>query len=288
MNHLSLERGVGVHPTAIIEPGAAIADDAVIGPYCHIGPEAVIGSGCYLHSHVAVHGRTTLGRSNRVWPFATLGGDPQDLKFKGESSELIIGDHNDIRECVTIHKGTANDEALTRVGDHNLIMAYAHIGHDTVIGDHCVIANAVQLAGHILIEDHVNVGGATAIHHFVTIGQYAYIGGMTRIVHDVPPFMSLEGNPARVRGLNSVGLKRHGFTDETERALRDAWKRLFKTTADRKPLQTHRACRELAKQHPDCWEVHRLIDFLRRMSQSKNGRWRERLRRDDRWTNPVR
>lgn len=278
-----------IHSSAIVEPGAELARDVVVGPFCHVGSRAKIGPGTRLISHVAVHGDTTLGASNNVWPFAVLGADPQDLKYAGEESKLVIGDHNDIRESVTIHKGTAADAGVTCVGDHNLIMAYAHIGHDCVLGNHIIITNAVQLAGHIIIEDHAAVGGATAVHHFVTIGQYAYVGGMTRVVHDVPPFMFVEGNPSRVRGINTIGLKRHGFAEETEEHLKDAWRRLFKKTNQPNGVgDSTQGLASLEAEYADDWAVKALVEALRRSAAGVFGRYRETLRRDHRYSNPVR
>ncbi|MFW6032997.1 MAG: acyl-ACP--UDP-N-acetylglucosamine O-acyltransferase, partial [Phycisphaeraceae bacterium] len=270
---------------SVIEPGAELADDVVVGPFCHVGPKVKIGPGTRLVSHIAIHGRTTIGSGNTIWPHTLLGGDPQDLKFAGEDSELIIGDHNDIRENVTIHRGTAVGGNVTRVGDHNLIMAYVHVGHDCLIGSHIVIANAVQLAGHILIEDHANIGGGAAVHHFVTICRYAFIGGMTRIVQDVPPFMVVEGIPARVRKVNTVLLKRHHFEDQHVAALKDAFRRLFGNG------DTHSRARQLEtleRDYPEDWCVRTLVDSLRKSGEGVYGRHREALRGDNRYSNPVR
>lgn len=278
-----------IHPTAVIEPGAEVADDATVGPFCHVGARARIGAGCRLISHVCVFGRTTLGSHNTVWPHAVLGGDPQDLKFRGEDTELIIGDHNDIRECVTIHKGTDADEGVTRVGDHNLLMAYVHVGHDSIIGSHCVIANTVQLAGHVLIEDHANIGGATALHHFVTVSQYAFVGGMSRITHDVPPFLVVEGNPARPRKVNTMLLKRHDFPDEQVHHLKRAFRLLYGTGEDDSFTgNSARHLDELDERYPDDWCIQRLVQTLRRSAAGTYGRHREAARRDNRYTNPVR
>jgi UDP-N-acetylglucosamine acyltransferase len=278
-----------IHPTSVIAEGAELAEDVVVGPFCYVGPAVRIGVGTKLTSHVSVYGRTTLGENNTVWPQVTLGGDPQDLKFHGEDSQLIIGDYNDIRENVTIHKGTENDQGKTIVGDHNLIMAYVHLGHDCVVGSHVVIANSVQLAGHIHIEDFASIGGATAIHHFVTVGQYAYIGGMTRIVADVPPFMIVEGNPSRVRGVNAIGLKRHGFDEAAEEGLKIAWRRLYRGSYDGQSVgKTSDALATLIEQHPDDPCINRLVQFIQRSQQGVHGRYREGLRRDDRYSNPVR
>lgn len=277
-----------IHPSSVVEPGAQIADDAVVGPFCRVGPRSTLGPGTKLVSHVCVLGRTTLGTGNTVWPFATLGADPQDLKYKGEDSELVIGDHNDIRENVTIHKGTRNDENVTRVGNHNLIMAYAHLGHDSVVGNHTIISNAVQFAGHVHLADHAIVGGATACHHFVTIGQYAYVGGMTRIVSDVPPFMIAEGNPSRIRGVNAIGLKRQGFSSEDEQRLKHAWKLVFKKASEDGGGASSTALTELEAMYPGDWMIEALIDAIRRSAQGTHGRYREGLRKDNRFTNPVR
>lgn len=277
-----------IHPSSVVEPGARIADDVVVGPFCRVGPRSTLGAGTRLVSHVCVLGRTTLGKGNTVWPFTTLGADPQDLKFKGEDSELIIGDHNDIRENVTIHKGTHNDQGATRVGDHNLIMAYAHLGHDCVVGSHTIISNGVQFAGHVHLSDHGIVGGATACHHFVTIGQYAYVGGMTRIVADVPPFMIAEGNPSRIRGVNAIGLKRHGFSPDDEARLKHAWKLLFKRASEDEGGASSAALGELETLYDGDWMVQALIEAIRRSAQGTHGRYREGLRKDNRFTNPVR
>ncbi len=277
-----------IHTSSVVEAGATIADDVVVGPFCRVGPRATLGSGTRLVSHVCVLGRTTLGAGNTVWPFATLGADPQDLKFKGEDSELVIGDHNDIRENVTIHKGTLNDRGATIVGDHNLIMAYSHLGHDCVVGNHTVICNGVQFAGHVHINDHATVGGATACHHFVTIGQYAYVGGMTRVVTDVPPFMIAEGNPSRIRGINAIGLKRHGFSPDSEKRLKHAWKLLFKRASEDEGGSSNAALDELETLYNGDWMVKALIDAVRASTDGSHGRYREGQRTDNRFTNPVR
>ena len=277
-----------IHPTTVIEEGAELADDVTVGPFCHIGPQVSIGHGTQLMSHVAVHGHTTLGAHNRVWPFATVGADPQDLKYQGEASELIVGDHNDIRECATLHRGTASDQNVTRIGSHNLIMNYAHVGHDCILGNHILITNGVQLAGHILVEDHAAIGGATAVHHFVTIGQYSYVGGMTRIVHDVPPFMFVEGNPARVRGVNVIGLRRHTFPEATEEHLKDAWRRLYKRTTQPNGVgDSAAALAQLEKEYANDWCIRSLIEAIRRSEAGVYGRYREGLRKDNRYSNPV-
>ncbi len=277
-----------IHPSSVVEDGATIAEDAVIGPFCRVGPRATLGAGTRLVSHACVLGRTALGEGNTVWPFTTLGADPQDLKFKGEDSELIIGDHNDLRENVTIHKGTRNDHGTTIVGNHNLIMAYAHLGHDCVVGNHTIICNGVQFAGHVHLNDHATVGGATACHHFVTIGQHAYLGGMTRIVSDVPPFMIAEGNPSRIRGVNAMGMRRHGFSSEDEQKIKHIWKVLFKRASENGGGAVGSVLDELEAESNGNWMVKVLIDAVRRSAEGPHGRYREGLRKDNRFTNPVR
>jgi len=276
-----------IHPLAIVDPQATLADDVRIGPFCTVGGKVTLGPGTRLISHVAVMGRTTLGESNTVWPNAVLGGDPQDLKFGGEDSQLVIGDHNEIRESVTIHKGTANDHGLTRVGDHNLIMAYAHLGHDCILGNHCVIANTVQFAGHVVVENHVVVGGGAAVHHYTTLGQHAFIGGFTRCINDIPPFMIAEGNPYTVRGVNSVGLARRGFSPDTLAALKDAWKRLYKGKNNGTPGNTAAALEALEDAYPHDACILALAAHIRRSAEGTYGRYREGLRHDKPRTNPT-
>jgi len=279
-----------IHPTAVVEDGAVLQDGVVIGPMCTVGAHARLGSGTRLVSHVAVLGRTTLGKDNVVWPQTVLGGDPQDLKYRGEPTTLEIGDSNDIRECVTMNLGTENGGGLTRVGDNNLVMAYSHVGHDCIIGSHCILANSLQLAGHILIEDHANIGGATAIHHYVTVGQYSFVGGMTRVVHDVPPFMIVEGNPSRVRGVNIIGMRRHQVADENIDALKRAWRLLYKNTPGENGIvhTTAEAIDQVEQDFGDDEYVDTLLKAIRNASIGMHGRHRESSRSDNRYTNPVR
>jgi UDP-N-acetylglucosamine acyltransferase len=277
-----------IHPTAIVERGATLGEGVTIGPFCHVGPSVTIGDGTELRSNVCVYGRTSIGRQCVVWPGAVLGGDPQDLKFAGEDSRLTIGDRNEIREHVTIHKGTDADTGLTSIGNDNLIMAYAHIAHDCVIGNHVIITNTVQLAGHVLIEDHAAVGGASAVHHFVTIGAYAFVAGMTRVVHDVPPFMFVEGNPAKARAVNSVAVQRHKLGADALRALKHAWRLLYKNLAEGEGIgQTSAALAELKSTYPDQPQVRRVVASVERSIAGTYGRYRESLRRDEKLKNPV-
>ncbi len=280
-----------IHPTAIIEPGARVGESVRIGPYCHIGPRVEIGAGSRLVGNVTVLGRTTIGKGNTIWPYAVLGADPQDLKYHGEPTELRIGDNNEIRETVTIHPGTDNGGGVTRVGNENLLMVGVHVAHDCVVEDHVILGNAVHLAGHVYIHNHAVVSGATGIHHYVTIGPYAFIGGMTRLVHDVPPFLIVEGNPSKVRGVNVIGMNRHRFEADTIQHLKDAYRRLFRGGGSRDKaggapnMSESIAELEANDEQDEC--VQMLIQFIRRSSIGLHGRYRESERTDQRLGNPV-
>jgi UDP-N-acetylglucosamine acyltransferase len=220
-----------VHRTAIVEDGARLADDAVVGPYCCVGAEVELGPGVRLEAHVVVAGRTRVGEGTRVFPFASIGHQPQDMKFKGEKSELVIGRHNVIRENVTMNPGTEGGGLITSVGDHCLFMAGAHVAHDCRLGDHVIMVNNTLLGGHVEVGDHAIVGGLSAVHQFVRIGKHAMIGGMTGVEQDVIPFGLVTGNRASLVGLNLVGLKRRGFEREEIARLRSAYAELFGATA---------------------------------------------------------
>ena len=216
---------MSIHPTAIVQQGARIPESCTIGPYCTIGPNVVLGERCELVSHVILDGHLTMGDDNRVFSFACLGIAPQDLKYKGEPTQLVIGDKNDIREYVTISRGTSGGGGITRVGSGCLIMAYTHIGHDSVIGNGVILANAATLAGHVTVEDYAVVGALNPVHQFCTIGTHAYIGGGTTITQDVLPYSltSIERNN-HAYGINKVGLERKGFTREEIKQLRAAYR----------------------------------------------------------------
>lgn len=219
-----------IHPTAIIADGANIHPSVQIGPYCVIGEHVTLGEGCALHSHVVIDGRTTIGKHNTIFPFASLGTQPQDLKYHGEESTLTIGDHNVIREQVTMNPGTQGGGMVTAVGNHCLFMMATHVAHDCRIGDHVILANNATLAGHVQVGDHVVIGGLAAVHQFVRIGEHAMIGGMSGVDHDVIPFGSVMGERASLAGLNLIGLKRRGFERDDIHAIRGAYKALFDTT----------------------------------------------------------
>ncbi|MFH1046382.1 MAG: acyl-ACP--UDP-N-acetylglucosamine O-acyltransferase [Candidatus Omnitrophota bacterium] len=215
-----------IQSTAQISPGAQIADDAEIGHYAIIGPEVKIGAGTKVGDHCVITGTTTIGRNNQIFTGAVIGSIPQDKKYQGEKTELVIGDDNIIREYATINLGTAAN-LKTVVGNNNLIMAYAHIAHDCVIGNNVVMANVATLAGHIIIEDRATLGGLAAVHQFVRIGTLAIVGGCSKVIQDIPPYSMCDGHPASVHGLNKVGLERQGISKETRTQLKHAFTILF-------------------------------------------------------------
>ncbi len=216
-----------IHPTAIVMPGATLAADVVIGPYCVIGDHVVLGAGVRLTAHVVIDGRTTIGEATRIFPFASIGLEPQDLKYQGEESSLLIGRNNTIREYATINPGTAGGGMVTRVGDNGLFMVGVHIAHDCQIGDHVIMANNATLAGHVVVEEHARLGGLCAVHQFVRIGRHAMIGGMSGVERDVIPYGQVMGNRARLNGLNIIGMQRHGFSRDDIQGLRSAYQFLF-------------------------------------------------------------
>ena len=216
-----------IHATAVVDPNADLGADIEIGPFCLVGPQVKLGHGVVLHSHVAVAGRTTIGDSCQVFPFASVGQIPQDQKYHGEQSSLEIGSHTVIREYVTVNPGTAGGGLVTRVGSHCLLMVGAHVAHDCQVGDHVILVNNATLAGHVTIGDHAILGGLCAVHQFVRIGAYGFVGGMSGVEKDVIPFGMVLGNRAYLSGLNIVGLKRHGFPRDQIHELRQAYRMLF-------------------------------------------------------------
>jgi UDP-N-acetylglucosamine acyltransferase len=246
---------MNIHPTALISPHSKIAGNVSIGPYVVVEDEVTIGEGCEINSHAVIKSYTTLGRGNQVGEHAVLGGVPQDVKFKGEASKLVIGDDNLIREFVTIHRASGEGE-LTRVGSRNFLMIGVHIAHNCVVGDDNIFANGAALAGHITVEDHVFLSNNVGAHQFVRMGRFGMVGGKSKIVQDVLPFFTTDGNPARVRGLNSVGLRRAGFTAEARRALKEAYQLLF-----RRGLSLEEALREMESMDEE--NVRHLVNFIR-------------------------
>ncbi len=227
----SKSKKLKIHPSASIHPRAQLHDGVIVGQGAIIGPEVIIGSGTSIGPNSVVDGKTVLGKNNKIFPNVFLGLEPQDLKYKGANTELIIGDDNTFRECVTINKATDEGEK-TIIGNSNLMMAYSHIGHNCEIGNNVILSNSVQVAGHVIIEDCAIVGGCLGIHQFVQIGYLSMIGGMTRVVRDVPPFCLAEGSPGRLRGLNKVGIKRSGLIEKNNldfKLLLKTWLLLFKS-----------------------------------------------------------
>jgi UDP-N-acetylglucosamine acyltransferase len=216
-----------IHPTAVVAPGAELARDVAIGPYCVVGEHVVLGAGVSLRSHVVIDGRTTIGAGTRIFPFASIGHETQDLKYAGEPSSLEIGRDNTIREHVTINPGTTGGGMVTRVGNHCLLMVGAHVAHDCRIGDHVILVNNATLGGHVVIEDYAILGGLSAVHQFVRIGRHAMIGGMSGVERDVIPYGQVIGNRARLAGLNITGMQRRGFSREDIQGLRNAYQLLF-------------------------------------------------------------
>jgi len=218
-----------VHPTAVVDAGAELADDVVVGPYAVIGPNVRIGAGTHIGPHVLVERDTVIGEGCRIHKGAVLGSDPQDLKFGGEDTQLIIGDHTTIREFATLNRGT-HARGRTSVGSHCLLMAYTHVAHDCALGDRVILSNAVNMGGHVDIGDWAIVGGLTAIHQFVRVGAHAFVGGAARVQKDVPPYIRAAGNPLGVYGLNAVGLQRRGFPESTRAELKKAYRLIYQST----------------------------------------------------------
>ncbi len=243
-----------------MEAGAEIDPAAEIGPYVVIGPHVRIGAETSVGAHAVVTGHTTLGRGNRIFQFASVGEIPQDKKYAGEESELLIGDYNTIREFTTLNSGTALDQNCTKIGNHNWIMAYVHIAHDCTIGDHTIFSNGATLAGHVQVGDHAVLGGFTLVHQFCRIGQYAFSGMGSALNKDLPPFVMAAGNLARPYGLNREGLRRAGFTAETIEALGRAYRSLIrrKDIADAEELET------LAEQYPEVAHMREFVDASER------------------------
>lgn len=247
-----------VHATAIIDPKSKVHPSCAVGPYCVIGPEVEIGADCRLASHVAIEGPTKIGAANHFFPFTSIGPAPQDLGYAGEPTRLEIGDHNEIREFVTINRGTVKGGGCTRVGDHNLIMAYTHIAHDCQIGSHVIMANAATLGGHVTVEDWATVGALCPVHHFVRIGTHAFIGGGTTITRDVLPFSKTSAERGtRAYGLNAVGLERRGFTKERIRKIHHAYRVLLASK-----LNTSQALEKLKAEADTGEDVEMLIRFI--------------------------
>lgn len=247
-----------VHPTAIIDPNAKVPASCKVGPYCVIGADVELGEGCRLISHVSMQGPTKIGADNVFFPFCAIGMDPQDVTYKGEPTRLEIGDHNEIRECVTINRGTVKGGGVTRIGSHLLIMAYTHIGHDCVIGDHAMLVNGATIAGHVTVEEWAVVGALCPVHQFVRIGTHSYIGGGTTITQDVLPFsMTSAARETHAYLLNKVGLQRRGFSKERIAKIHHAYKILLASK-----MNTSQALERLKAENDRGEDVDMLIRFI--------------------------
>lgn len=246
----------GIHPTAVIDPRAQIGEACEIGPYCVIGPDVVLGPECWLQHHVSLNGPSKIGAGNRFFSFSSIGQVTQDLKYAGEPTHLEIGDRNCFREFVTVHRGTAPG-SRTRIGSGGNFLAYCHIAHDCIVGDGVIFSNNGTLAGHVEVGDYAVIGGLTAIHQFCRIGRHALTGGCSKIVQDVPPFMIADGNPAKVRSYNKVGIERHGFSAEVIRCIKEAYRLIYRSA-----LNLQQAVEQIRSDLPELPEVAQLIEFV--------------------------
>ncbi len=257
-----------------VHPSARIDDDVEIGPFCVIGPHVRIGRGTRLENSVTIMGRVTIGQFNHIYPGAVIGGEPQDLSYTGSDTQVVIGNHNTIRECVTINRASEKEEGVTSIGDHNFLMGCCHVAHDCRLGDRIVIANGTLLGGHVHVEDNVTVSGGVGIHHFATLGSYCFVGGLAIVRHDVPPYMLCEGQPARPRCINVVALKRHDFSPETINCLAEAHRLLFRAKVGLENARQILRSKGFLVPH-----VSRLLTFIEQQQQGRHGRGRDRERR---------
>ena len=252
-----------IHPSAVVHPKAEIADGVEIGPFCVVGEHVKIGKGTKLLHNACIEGHTTIGEDNEIGSFAVIGGKPQDLKYKNEPTKLVIGDRNQFREYVTVNTGTVTGTGVTKIGSDCLIMAYCHVAHDCELGDHVILANYTGLSGHVILEDWVILSGMCGISQFLRVGKHAFVGGMTGIRKDIAPYVIAVGDPAQVRGLNLVGLKRRGFDGERLKSVQDAYKIYFDSG-----LEKDQAVRELDQKFASQADVKYFVDFIRK---SENG-----------------
>ncbi|MEO1130514.1 MAG: acyl-ACP--UDP-N-acetylglucosamine O-acyltransferase [Planctomycetota bacterium] len=268
---------VSIHPTAVVHTTAEFDADVSVGPYCVVGPHVRVGRGSILHNHVTIQGCTTLGEDNVVFPFAVLGAEPQDLKYEGRDTELVIGDRNKIREHATIHRGTELGGYKTMIGSDCLVMVGVHIAHDCVIEDEVVIANGSMLGGHCLVEFGAAIGGGAGLHHFTTVGTLAFVGGMSRISKDVAPYVVVEGTPAEARKINTTALMRRKWQPEEIERLREAFRMIFRSH----DVPAAVALERLRATPDQSRAVIRLCDFAERAQLGVHGRHRELLRERD-------
>lgn len=251
-----------IHQTAIVHEGAQIAEGVEIGPYAIIGEHVTIGAGTTIGPHTVIEGWTEIGRDNRIFQFASIGAPPQDLKYCGEKALLKIGDRNTVREFATLHRGTADGGGETVIGNDNLFMAYSHVAHDCLLGNHVILANGATLAGHVAVDDFAILGGLCAVHQFTRIGAHVMISGGSMVTQDVPPFSIAQGDRAKTVGINQIGLKRRGFSEEAIRGIKQAYKLIF-----RSGLRTEEALEQIASELKGCPEVDEFANFIRKSTR---------------------
>ena len=251
-----------IHPTAIIDSSAVLADNVSVGPYSYIGPGVRIGAGSTVASHVVIKGPTSIGEQNRIYQFSSIGEDPQDKKYAAEITRLEIGDRNTIREFATLHRGTKQDQGVTKIGNDNLFMAYTHVAHDCVVGNQVIMANGASLAGHVQLHSYAILGGFTLVHQFTKIGQYSFAAMGSAITQDIPPFVMVGGKPTRPHGINSVGMERNGISTDDIRLIRKAYKMIYKMN-----LRLEDAIDQMEDLAADSKELSIMVNFLRSVSR---------------------
>ncbi|MCO5141764.1 MAG: acyl-ACP--UDP-N-acetylglucosamine O-acyltransferase [Oligoflexia bacterium] len=254
---------MSIHPSAYVHPKAELDSSVEVGPFAYVGEYVRIGKNSIVEHHASIEGHTTIGEANEIGSYSCIGGKPQDLKYKNEPTKLVIGNNNKFRECVTVNLGTVTGGGVTKIGDHCLVMAYCHVAHDCEIGNHVIMANYTGLSGHVVLEDWAILSGMCGITQFLRVGKHAFIGGMTGIRKDVAPYVTLVGDPSKVRGLNLVGLKRRGFDGDRLRAVMDTYKIYFESG-----LEKEQALQEIESRYADQNDVRYFVDFIK---NSKNG-----------------
>ncbi len=250
-----------IHPTAIIHPGAELAEDVSIGPYSLIGENVKIGSGTVIASHVSIEGHTSIGKNNQFFHFCSIGAPPQDLSYKGEDTEVVIGDNNVFREYNSVHRGTLKENRITKIGSSNLFMAYVHIGHDVVVGDKCIVANSCNFAGHVKVDSGVIMGGACNVSQFVSLGRNCYIGGASAVDKDIPDFCTAYGNRIRLKGINIIGLRRSGVSKQDVTEVVDFYRVMEASALSPRAFVGHE---EMIKEYADNTIIQGMIKFIKR------------------------
>ncbi len=246
-----------IHPQAIIEDGAQLGQNVTVGPWTYISKSVVIGDDCVIGPNVVINGPTRIGKGNRIFQFASIGEDCQDLKYAGEATELIIGDNNTFRESCTVHRGTIQDQGITQIGSNNLFMAYTHVAHDCVVGNNCIMANNASIAGHVHVGDYAILGGMSGVHQFCHIGAHSFVAATSLVLKDIPPYVMASGNAAKPFGLNTEGLKRRGFSVEAVRAIKQAYRKVY-----RQGLTVEQALQEIKDSITSSAEIELFTQFI--------------------------